>query len=337
MMKILLTLFATLPAVLVSVSLSVPAPANAQALDPLQLGQKTLHSMTGCYLVDFSYAETESLKTGYQIDGRVYDVNRNKSVKEFIYIDDISPTRLHLQHVLFATELNGKLMEGSELKHTGEDWEYQAPFLYDFTTANTWAIKDIRATNAGQWTRKITNLDDGLRYQCSAPFLATTAYPEWTCSNYAPIPGRETRDMGRKDYDALDRTTRVMAYGNSWLERQDNTKIIDRMGGTHVSLARETGKNWYVRLSDSECQPGREFADTRHAFWVLERQAWDQILLGDRPFIEKPASPGMPSRYYQMSEFEQTTIDQKANLADPAVRSGLLTQITKLIQDFRAN
>jgi hypothetical protein len=328
------TLFASLTFM---IAIMQGASANAQALDSLQIGQKALHSMAGCYLVDFSYAETQSLKAGYAIDGRVYDVNRDKSVKEYIYIDDISPTRLHLQHVLFATGLDGQLMEGSQLKHTGEDWDFQAPFLYDFTAANTWAVKDIRSTNAGQWTRKITNLDDGLRYQCSAPFLATTAYPEWTCSNYAPIPGRETRDMGRKDYDALERTTRLVAYGNSFLERQDNTKVIDRTGGPHVSLAKETGKNWYVRLPDSECQAGRDFAQPRHDFWVVEREAWDQILIGDRPFVEKPASPGTPSRYYQMSELEETTLDQKANLADPSVRSGVAAQITKIIQDFRAN
>ena len=306
---------------------------HAQSLTPLQLGQKTLHSIQGCYLVDFSYAETEALQAGYKIDERVYDVNRTQSVKEWIYIDDISATRLHLQHVLFAVGLDGQVMEGSQLKHTGEDWEFEAPFLYDFSSPNTWDVKSGVMANA--WTRKITNLDDGLRYQCSAPFLAN-AYPEWTCSGYAPIPGRETRDMGRKDYDALDRVTRVIAYGNSWLERQDNTKVIDR-GAARVPLARETGKNWYVRLPDTECAAAQSFVADRHSFWVLEREAWDQVLVGDRSFIEKGAAPGMPSRYYQMSELEQDTLDQKADLSDSSVRAGLIVKIKKMIQDFRAN
>jgi len=317
-----------------AVLLALSTTAQAQQLDPLQLGQKALHSLQGCYLVDFSYSETASLKPGYQVDERVYDVNRNQSVKEWIYIDDISPTRLHLQHVLFAVGLDGQVMDGSQLKHTGEDWEFQAPFLYDFTSPNTWMVK--AGVQAGAWTRKITNLDDGLRYQCSAPFVATTAYPEWSCSGYAPIPGRETRDMGRHDYDALDRVTRVIAYGNSWLERQDNTKVIDR-GQGRIPLAKETGKNWYVRLPDSECQAARDFAEPRHAFWQLEREAWDQVLIGDRPFIEKPAAPGTPTRYYQMSELEQDTLDQKADLANPSVRANLISQIKQLIQDFRAN
>ncbi len=314
--------------------LAFAGTAQAQALTPLELGQKTIHSMQGCYLVDFSYSETESLKPGYAVDERVYDVNRDKSVKEWIYVDDISPTRMHLQHVLFAVGLDGQVMEGSQLKHTGEDWEFEAPFLYDFTSPNTWAVKSGAA--AGTWTRRITNLDDGLRYQCSAPFLANTAYAEWTCSGYAPIPGRETRDMGRHDYDALDRVTRVVAYGNSWLERQDNTKVIDR-GQGRVPLARETGKNWYVRLPDTECEAARAFVEPRHEFWQITREAWDQVLIGDRPFVEKVAAPGTPSRYWKMSEIEEATLAQKADLTNPSVRSGLIVQIKQLIQDFRAN
>ena len=60
--------------------------------------------------------------------------------------------------------------------------------------------------------------------------LFDTAYPEWTCSNHAPIPGRETRDMARADYQALDRTTRIVAYGTSWLERQESGSRTYRAG-----------------------------------------------------------------------------------------------------------
>ena len=77
------------------------------------------------------------------------------------------------------------------------------------------------------WTRRVTNLDDGLRYQCAARWTGDTAYPEWTCSNYAPVPGRgDARHGAAADYQTLDRTTRIVAYGTSWLERQDNVKTI---------------------------------------------------------------------------------------------------------------
>ncbi|HUP57702.1 MAG TPA: DUF6607 family protein, partial [Bdellovibrionota bacterium] len=231
--------------------LFVSASASADA--QLARGRSALQSMTGCYLVDYSYTETESLKPGYVRDTRVYDVNRDKSVKEWIFAEELSSTRIRLQHILFATDLDGTLMGGSELKHQVEDWEYDAAFLYDFTGPSNWAVKDLGESH-GRWVRKITNLDDGLRYQCAAAWSLDTAYPEWSCSNYAPIPGRETRDMGRKDYNTLARGTRVVAYQQSWLERQDNIKTIhDPATGTRTALARELGKNWYVRLPDSEC------------------------------------------------------------------------------------
>src|SRR5690606_1763534 len=105
-----------------SLLLSVSALANP-AFD---LGANAIRSMTGCYLVDYSYAETKSLKSGYQIDGRVYDVNKDKSVKEWIYAIDTGANKIRLQHILFATDLEGNFLEGSELKHTGQDWEFEA-------------------------------------------------------------------------------------------------------------------------------------------------------------------------------------------------------------------
>lgn len=305
--------------------------STTQASD-LQAGIDAIKSMGGCYLVDYSYSETESLKPGYTRDGRVYDVNADKSIKEWVYIDQVSPTRLRVQHVMFGVDLAGNVMEGSQLKHTGEDWEFQAPFLYDFTGPNTWDVK--QGTPAGTWTRRVTNLDDGLRYQCAAPWSTDKANPEWTCSGYSPIPGRETRDMGRRDYDALDRMTRVISYGDSFIERQANTKVIHR-AGVRENLAKEVGKNWYVRLPDSDCKPAHDFIAPRKAFWDLVRETWDQVLTGDRSFVEKPAAPGRPSRYFQIQGLEEAAM--KENLSDKAVRANYQSQVLKLINDFRAN
>src|SRR5262245_43271601 len=44
----------------------------------LDRGLAAIRSMTGCYLVDYSYVETASLAPGYVRDARVYDVNRDK-------------------------------------------------------------------------------------------------------------------------------------------------------------------------------------------------------------------------------------------------------------------
>ena len=243
----------------------------------------------------------------------------------------LSPRRIRLQRILFATDLSGAVRAGSEIRHQSEDWEYGAPFLYDFVGPLTWQVRDLSST-PGLWTRRVTNLDDGLRYQCAARWTGNTAYPEWSCSNYAPIPGRETRDMGRADYHTLDRTTRIIAYGTSWLERQDNVKTIHGENG-RIPLARETGKNWYVRLPDAECAAARAFAEPRQAFWALSRDVWDSVLTGKAAFMET-LPPGQPPRFVKMFEVEREFLGR--DLADPTQRQAARERILAVIREYRA-
>jgi len=311
--------------------------ARGTAADEAQLarGRHAVQGMTGCYLVDYSYVEVESLKLGYARDPRVYDVNRDKSAKEWITAEALSPRRIRLQRILFLSDLGGALRAGTEIRHQSEDWEYDAPFLYDFVAPLHWQVRDLRAT-PGRWTRRVTNLDDGLRYQCTARWIEDRAYPEWSCSNYAPIPGRETRDMGRSDYQTLQRSTRIVVYGaaqgGSWLERQDNVKTIhDDRGRT--PLVRELGKSWYVRLPDSECGAGRAFALPRQAFWTLLRETWDSLLAGTGPFVER-APPGQPPRFVKMFDLEDDALGR--DLSDPAIRQATRAKILEIIREYRA-
>ena len=318
----------TFPALLILLGLTSLAADAAD--DGLARGLAAIRSMTGCYLVDYNYVEVESLKPGYTRDPRVYDVNRDKSAKEWITADAVSSSRVRLSRVLFLTDLAGAVRAGTEIRHQTEDWEHGAPFLYDFVAPRTWQVRDLRATH-DLWTRRVTNLDDGLRYQCAARWTADTAYPEWTCTSYAPIPGRETRDMKRNDYDALERTTRIIAYGQSFLERQDNVKTIHR-DGEKSPLAREVGKNWSVRLPDAECEAARAFAAPRRAFWNLSREVWDTVLDGTAPFVEK-APAGQPPRFVKMYEVEEAYVGR--DLSDPSVRREASERILKVIEAYR--
>jgi len=317
-----------LPSLLMLLGLTTLAADAAD--DGLARGLAAIRSMTGCYLVDYSYVEVESLKPGYTRDPRVYDVNRDKSAKEWITADAVSSSRVRLQRILFLTDLAGTVRAGTEIRHQTEDWEYGAPFLYDFVAPRTWQVRDLKATPE-LWTRRVTNLDDGLRHQCAARWTADTAYPEWTCTSYAPIPGRETRDMKRSDYDTLERTTRIIAYGQSFLERQDNVKIIHR-DGAKVPLAREVGKNWSVRLPDAECDAARAFAAPRQAFWSVSREVWDGVLNGAGPFVEQ-APAGQPPRFVKMYEVEEDYVGR--DLSDPALRRQARERILKVIEAYR--
>lgn len=310
-------------------------PAAGAEYGQLARGRQAVQSMTGCYLVDYSYVEVQDLKPGYVRDPRVYDVNRDKSAKEWITAEPLSPRRIRLQRILFLSDLSGAVRAGTEIRHQSEDWEYDAPFLYDFVAPLHWQARGLKAT-PGLWTRRVTNLDDGLRYQCAARWSEDTAYPEWSCSNYAPIPGRETRDMGRSDYQALERGTRVVLYGvasgGSWLERQDNVKTIHDDRG-RVPLVRELGKSWYVRLPDAECAGARAFAEQRRAYWTLLREIWDGVLDGAGPFVER-VPPGQPPRFVKMFEVEDHVLAK--DLSDPATREETRKRILEIIREYRA-
>ena len=302
---------------------------------PLSRGLQAIRGMTGCFLVDYSYVEVEDLQPGYVRDPRVYDVNRDKSAKEWITAELLSPHRIWLRRILFLADLGGAIRPGTELRHQSEDWQYDARFLYEFVTPYRWEVRDLTAA-PGRWTRRVTNLDDGPRYQCAAPWSEDRAYPEWSCSNYAPIPGRETRDMGRSDYQALDRSTRLVIYGpaggGSWIERQNNVKTIDR-AGVRTPLVRELGKNWYVRLPDAECDGARAFAAPREAFWALLRETWDGVLDGSGPFVERRPA-GQPPRFVKMFELEEEATGK--DLADPATREQVRRRILEIIAEYRA-
>jgi len=308
------------------------AAAPCAGADPsVEQALEAIRSMTGCFLVDYSFVEVEALKPGYARDRRVYDVNADKSVKEWITAQALSPRHIRLQRILFAADLGGAVRPESLLRHQSEDWEHGAAFLYDFAGPSSWRVRDLRAT-PDLWTRRITNLDDGLRYQCAAAWKTGGGYPEWSCATYAPVPGRETRDMGRKDYNTLDRRTRIVAYGTSWLERQDNVKTIDA-DGARTPLVRELGKTWYVRLPDAECAAGAAFTRDRQAFWTLLRETWDGVLTGDAPFAEKQP-PGQPPRFAKMYEVEEEFAGR--DLSDPAVRAAARERILRVIDEYRA-
>ena len=298
------------------------------AADQLAIGRQAIQSMGGCYLVDYNYTETESLKDGYERDKRVYNANSDKSVKEWIYVDEISPERLRVQHVLFLEDLKGKLMEGTLMKHTGDEWRFNAPFQYQLTSPNHWQVNQ---DTKGLWTRRVTNLDDGLRYACAAAFTEDK-FPSWGCEAYAPIPGRETRDMGRKDYNTLARYTRITAYNGPWLERQYNTKIIAK-DGQLTPFVKEEARNWYARLPDSECSEAQAYVKQRKPFWDLTREVWDEVLDGSGNFAEQGYNPNGPTRYRGFLELDWKYKDQ--NLSDPKVREAAKQEFRELIEKFR--
>ncbi|SDE94687.1 DUF6607 family protein [Terriglobus roseus] len=318
------------------VSLGLVSSVACAQMGQLEAGKKAIHARTGCFLVDYSFVETETLKPGYVRDNRVYDVNKDKSVKEWIIATEISPTRVKLQHVLQGVTLKGEHMPGGIIRHTGEDWSFNASSRFEYQGPNakgedTWKTIQLEPN---QWLRRVTSLDDGLRYQCSAAWTTDTEYASWKCDDMAPIPGREYRDMKRKDYQDLERSSKLVVYDTNWLEREANTKIVDA-DGVKTPLVKELGKTWYVRLPDAECKDAQEFASPRRvAFWDITREAWDEELAGVNAWSDAKTAKGKDSRYGRIADMEETWI--RKDLSQPAVRAEAKDAVKKVIEETQA-
>ena len=242
----------------------------------------TVKSLAGCYLVDYNYSERKALASDYKLDPRVYDVS-GFAVKELVKVVDEGENFVRLQHFMQADSKQGKTL--FMMRHHAEIWKKNAQFKYkyigNFDGQNRW---DVEALN-GQWVRFVANLDDGLRYQCAGSWDEQSYHPKFSCDAYSPIPGRETRDMGRKDYNTMQRHTSIELFGNSWLEKQINQKIIfDK--GEKIPLAEEIGKVWSVRLHDSECSNVDQWANARQAFWDILADVWKEALDGSSDYHE---------------------------------------------------
>jgi hypothetical protein len=317
-----------------------PATPPAAASRPLpdgakEIGRDAIARMSGCYIVDYSYHETKALKPGYTVDARVYDPNRTLTVMEWIFPLDQGKDHVRLQHVLFFVDEKGEVNQDSMIRHQAEDWERDPEWVWNYQGDHTWKKRTLQQRSTGQWVRRITNLDDGLRYQCVAPWRAVGTRAEWECGdNFSPIPGRETRDMKRSDYQALMRRSRLVVYPTSWVERQSNVKTIVR-ATAREPLAEEVGRNWYVRVADSQCAVAAGWARQHLPFWTLLQETWASYFARYDAWRERPPVKGTPPRWAKILEVEERHGARVAT--DPAARAKAEREVRAIIEADRVS
>lgn len=305
-----------------SLLLAAPVSLAAPSLD-------TVKNMTGCFLVDYSYSEHKVLDPEYILDSRVYDSNRF-AVKELIKNVSEDSSQVRLQHFMQADSHSGETL--FMMRHHAETWkkspEYRYKYVGRFEGNDRWEVEELEA-NEDTWLRSINFLDDGLRYQCLGSWESDHKFSRFNCNSYSPIPGRESRDMGRKDYNTLDRSAELTIYPSSWLERQKNTKI-QFIDGQRTPLVEELGKVWSVRLPDSECSDVAAWADERQAFWNVLAQVWDEIYAEKMDFHEiKIVDDSSRSRkiaaiqeqYYKAIAKDPTIVETVKNALRDAINS----------------
>ena len=298
----------------------------------LERGLQALQSMAGCYLVDYSYVETESLKPGYVRDGRVYDVNRDKSVKEWIYPEMLSPRRIRLQRILFATDPAGR--RETRQARSGIRRRIGSTALRSSTTSwrrspGTSAISrphpsSGRGGSPISTTASATSapLADGRHSLSGVDVLELRAHPGAGDARHEPrgLPGARSHHAHHRVWLELAR-----AAG----QRQDHPS----RGRARPPRPGKRARTGMCGCRMPSARPPRASRRPRQAFWALSRETWDSVLTGRTRFIEK-VPPGQPPRFVKMYEVEHDSLDR--DLADSAQRQAVRERILAVIQQYRA-
>jgi len=239
--------------------------ASAQSADP-QRDHDSILAMQGEYTVDFAFDETVLLKPGYERAPAM-----RSGGNEVVVVVEDTPTRVVLQHLLVSDG-------GHVTKHWRQDWVYEAPVRFEFSADQTWQVRSIPASaNQGAWTQCVYEVSDAPRYCGTGRWSYRNNVPAWTSDlSWRPLPRREYTK--RSDYNALAVVNVHTLTPNGWTHEQFNTKVQRNADGSQVEIAREFGFNDYIRTTEVDFAPARDYWKATAGYWAKVRQRWDGFL-----------------------------------------------------------
>ena len=252
-------------ATLLSTALLLVA-GQAFAADPARDRQSIL-GMQGDYTVDFAFDETVLLQPGYERQAAM----RSGGDETVIVVED-TPARIVLQHILVDAK------SGHVTKHWRQDWTYEAPTRFEFSADQTWHVRAIPAdATRGAWTQCVYEVSDAPRYCGTGRWDYANGVATWTSDlSWRPLPRREYTK--RSDYNALSVVNRHTLTPNGWSHEQFNTKVLRRPDGTQVALAREFGFNDYLKTTEVDFTPARDYWQATAGYWAKVRTHWNGFL-----------------------------------------------------------
>lgn len=228
--------------------------------------QASIKEMCGCYEINFEYAETFSPDKDYE-----FHKNYRSGALEWAQLVEDESNKISIQHLLIVGR-------GRIVKHWRQDWLYQNTDIHTYHKDKTWNYESLNKSDVkGQWTQKVFQVDDGLRYQGSGSWVHVDGKHYWENTSDAPLPRREYKK--RKDYNVMVRTNRHKITDYGWLHEQDNDKVLRSDNGDKV-IAKEKGLNTYKKVDDAKCKAAQEWWAKNQVFWADVRAVWDDVFAG---------------------------------------------------------
>jgi len=264
-------------------SLLLPLALGASAAiagTPPEADRAAILAMQGEYRISFAFEETVILAEGYT-RAEPYRTGGDEAV---ILIED-SPQRIVLQHLLLHVP------SGHVTKHWRQDWTYEAPQRWEFTSDQTWRWRALPEDKIeGHWTQCVYEVSDAPRYCGTGRWVHANGISTWTSdTSWRPLPRRDyTR---RSDYNALGAVNRHTITPQGWTHEQDNTKAVRTdQGEVQHLIVRESGFNDYRRTTEIDFTPVYHYWNRAAGYWANIRAHWEQhlhatrgIRLADKP------------------------------------------------------
>jgi hypothetical protein len=254
-----------LAALLTSTAATAATPTPAT---PLDADRSAILGMQGEYTVRFLFDETVVLAPGYTRK----EPKRSGGDEVVIVVED-TPTKIVLQHLLLDVK------SGHVIKHWRQDWTFEAPTRWEFTSDQTWRQREVPADLVqGGWTQCVFEVSDAPRYCGSGRWVHANGASTWTSdAGWRPLPRREYTT--REDYNALAAVNRHTIAPGGWTHEQDNRKDVrDGAGAVTSSIVRETGFNDYVKTDAIDFTPAYAYWEATQAYWTRVRARWESRL-----------------------------------------------------------
>ena len=248
--------------------LATGAAAAAPTTRPPDADRMAILAMQGEYSVRFLFDETVVLAPGY-----VRKAPKRSGGDEVVIVVEDTPTRIVLQHLLLDVG------SGHVIKHWRQDWMFEAPTRWEFTSDQTWRQREVPADLVrGGWTQCVFEVSDAPRYCGSGRWVHAGGTSTWTSdAGWRPLPRREYTT--RQDYNALAAVNRHTIAPGGWTHEQDNRKDVrDANGTVSASIVRETGFNEYVRTDAIDFSPAYDYWNATRDYWARVRARWDARL-----------------------------------------------------------
>jgi len=233
---------------------------SANAQDKLEQDRKAIKSLAGFYEVNFNYADVSSADPNYKFS-KPHDAHANEWAE--VIVDE--PKRIVIQHMLAINDT-------TVIKHWRQDWTYEDTNIMLYTQDNAWKKTTLSPADVqGQWTQKVYQVDDSPRYQGYGFWTHIGGHSAWQSVTDSPLPRRET--TVRKDYNVLNRGSRITITKNGWMFEQDNKKIVRTPAGDKV-LAIEKGYEEFTKIDPKVFEYAQKWWSDQKSYWADVRDVW---------------------------------------------------------------